>query len=64
MAGADEMLASASEKFQEAAAAAVFNWGNVHVCASRKLVDTRYVLGLYQIPSTVYGPVRDYLSVY
>jgi tetratricopeptide (TPR) repeat protein len=65
--GTDEakgLLKSAAEKFQEAAAAAVFNWGNVHVCASRKLVDTRYVLGLYQILSTVYGPVRDYLSVY
>ena len=34
------LLASAAEKFQEAAAAAIFNWGNVHVCASRKLVDT------------------------
>ena len=33
------LLASAAEKFQEAAAAAIFNWGNVHVCASRKLVD-------------------------
>ena len=37
---AKELLGSAAEKFQEAAAAAVFNWGNVHVCASRKLVDT------------------------
>ena len=34
------LLGSAAEKFQEAAAAAIFNWGNVHVCASRKLVDT------------------------
>ena len=34
------LLAQAAEKFQEAAAAAIFNWGNVHVCASRKLVDT------------------------
>ena len=37
---AQALLASAAEKFQEAAAAAIFNWGNVHVCASRKLVDT------------------------
>ena len=37
---AQALLGSAAEKFQEAAAAAVFNWGNVHVCASRKLVDT------------------------
>ena len=37
---AKTLLASAAEKFQEAAAAAIFNWGNVHVCASRKLVDT------------------------
>jgi len=37
---AKALLASAAEKFQEAAAAAIFNWGNVHVCASRKLVDT------------------------
>ena len=36
---AKALLASAAEKFQEAAAA-IFNWGNVHVCASRKLVDT------------------------
>ena len=39
MAGADEMLASASEKFQEAAALALFNWGNVHMCAARKAMD-------------------------
>ena len=37
---AQALLGSAAEKFQEAAAAAIFNWGNVHVCASRKLVDT------------------------
>lgn len=37
---AQELLGSAAEKFQEAAAAAVFNWGNAHVCVGRKLVDT------------------------
>lgn len=37
---AKELLGAAADKFQEAAAAAIFNWGNVHVCASRKLVDT------------------------
>ena len=36
---AKELLGAAADKFQEAAAAAVFNWGNVHVCASRKVVD-------------------------
>ena len=37
---AKELLGAAADKFQEAAAAAIFNWGNVHVCAARKLVDT------------------------
>ena len=36
---AKELLGAAADKFQEAAAAAIFNWGNVHVCASRKVVD-------------------------
>lgn len=36
---AKELLSAAADKFQEAAAAAIFNWGNVHVCASRKVVD-------------------------
>ena len=39
MAAADEMLAGASLKFQEAAALALFNWGNVHMCAARKAMD-------------------------
>ena len=32
--------AAASEKFQEAAATAVFNWGNMYVCNSREIVDS------------------------
>ena len=39
MSSADEMLANASDKFQEAAALALFNWGNVHMCAARKAMD-------------------------
>ena len=39
MKDADEMLTSASDKFQEAAALALFNWGNVHMCAARKTMD-------------------------
>ena len=39
MAAADGMLAGASLKFQEAAALALFNWGNVHMCAARKAMD-------------------------
>lgn len=39
MADADEMLKTASSKFQEAAALALFNWGNVHMCAARKAMD-------------------------
>jgi hypothetical protein len=34
------LLTAASEKFQEAAATAVFNWGNVYVCNSRRIVDS------------------------
>ena len=32
-------LGAAADKFQEAATAAMFNWGNVHVCAARKIID-------------------------
>ena len=39
MKDADDMLKSASDKFQEAAALALFNWGNVHMCAARKAMD-------------------------
>ena len=39
MASADATLAEASGKFQEAAALALFNWGNVHMCAARKAMD-------------------------
>ena len=39
MAAADETLANAAGKFQEAAALALFNWGNVHMCAARKAMD-------------------------
>ena len=35
---AKDLLAAAADKFQEAAAAAILNKGNVHVCAARKLV--------------------------
>lgn len=36
---AGPLMDAASAKFQEAAAAAMYNWGNVHVCAARKLMD-------------------------
>jgi hypothetical protein len=39
MSDADDMLKAASDKFQEAAALALFNWGNVHMCAARKTMD-------------------------
>jgi hypothetical protein len=32
-------LDGAAAKFQEAAAAALYNWGNVHTCAARKRMD-------------------------
>ena len=34
--GPDGILSEASKKFQEAAAMATFNWGNVHMCSARK----------------------------
>ena len=34
--GPDGILSEASKKFQEAAALATFNWGNVHMCSARK----------------------------
>ena len=36
---ADAVLDDAAQKFQEAAALALFNWGNVHMCAARKAMD-------------------------
>jgi hypothetical protein len=33
------MLKIAGDKFQEAAALALFNWGNVHMCGARKAMD-------------------------
>lgn len=36
---AKELFEDATKKFEEAAAAALFNWGNVYVCSTRKLVD-------------------------
>jgi len=36
---AKTLLAAAADKFQEAATAAMFNWGNVHVCAGRKIIE-------------------------
>ena len=33
------VLDDAAKKFQEAAALALFNWGNVHMCAARKAMD-------------------------
>ena len=36
---AQEMLDTAVTKFQEAAAVAMFNWGNVHMCEARKKMD-------------------------
>jgi tetratricopeptide (TPR) repeat protein len=36
---AKTLLGAAADKFQEAATAAMFNWGNVHVCAARKIID-------------------------
>jgi hypothetical protein len=33
------LLEAAAGKFQEAAAAALYNWGNVHTCAARKRLD-------------------------
>ena len=37
---AKELFDDATKKFQEAAAAAaIFNWGNVYVCSTRKVVD-------------------------
>ena len=37
--GPDGILSEASKKFQEAAALATFNWGNVHMCSARKKMD-------------------------
>jgi len=37
--GPDGILSEASKKFQEAAAMATFNWGNVHMCSARKKMD-------------------------
>ena len=39
MAEAETTLDDASKKFQEAAALALFNWGNVHMCSARKAMD-------------------------
>jgi hypothetical protein len=39
VAGAAPLLAQAAAKFQEAAAFALFNWGNVHMCSARKRMD-------------------------
>jgi len=36
---AKTLLGAAADKFQEAATAAMFNWGNAHVCAARKIID-------------------------
>jgi len=36
---AHALLKAASDKFQEAAAAAIFNWGNVFACNTRRLID-------------------------
>jgi len=36
---AKTLLGAAADKFQEAATAAMFNWGNVHVCAARKIIE-------------------------
>ena len=36
---AQEMFTTAVSKFQEAAAVAMFNWGNVHMCEARKKMD-------------------------
>ena len=33
------LLKAASDKFQEAAAAAIFNWGNVFACNTRRVID-------------------------
>jgi len=37
--GKDGILAEAALKFQEAAAVATYNWGNVHMCSARKKMD-------------------------
>jgi hypothetical protein len=39
VAAAAPMLEKAAGKFQEAAAFALFNWGNVHMCSARKRMD-------------------------
>ena len=36
---AHALLKAASDKFQEAAAAAIFNWGNVFACNTRRVID-------------------------
>jgi len=36
---ADGLLNAATEKFQEAAASAIFNWGNAYACNSRRTID-------------------------
>ncbi len=56
------VLDAAAKKFQEAAALALFNWGNVHMCAARKAMDggrdpplsTRATPGAMTKPSIYY----------
>jgi len=36
---AQPLFATAARRFQEAAACALFNWGNVHMCLARKRMD-------------------------
>lgn len=38
---ANQLLASASSKFQEAAALAMYNWGNVDMCSARKRMEQK-----------------------
>ena len=38
---AQPLFDRAASKFQEVAALAVFNWGNVYMCAARKRVETQ-----------------------
>lgn len=37
---AQGLLTAATEKFQEAAATAIFNWGNAYACNSRRIIDS------------------------
>ena len=37
---AQGLLVAATEKFQEAAATAIFNWGNTYACNARRIIDS------------------------